>query len=48
LVGACRELAGELRPFVPGAAERIARQVTPVDGTLPEAEPLFVRLQERT
>ena len=48
LVGACRVLGDELRPFVPEAAERIARQVTPVDGTLPEAEPLFVRLQERT
>lgn len=48
LVGACRALGDELRPFVPKAAERIARRVTPVDGTLPAAEPLFVRLQERT
>lgn len=46
LVGACRVLGDELRPFVPGAAARIVRHITPVDGTLPEAEPLFARLRE--
>jgi methionyl-tRNA synthetase len=47
LITACRVLGDELRPFVPGAAERIVRQVTPADGTLLAAEPLFARLQER-
>ncbi|MEU9918386.1 methionine--tRNA ligase [Streptomyces sp. NPDC051001] len=47
LVTACRALADALRPFIPGAAEHVRRRVTPVDGTLPEAEPLFARLQER-
>jgi methionyl-tRNA synthetase len=47
LVTACRALADELRPFIPGAAEHVRRRVTPVDGTLPETEPLFARLQER-
>lgn len=47
LLDACRTLAAELRPFVPESADRIARQVTPADGKLPEAEPLFARLQER-
>ncbi|MFJ3670604.1 methionine--tRNA ligase [Streptomyces sp. NPDC090106] len=44
LVAACRVLAGELRPFVPESAERIARRVTPVDGVLPSAPPPFRRL----
>ncbi|MDT7845745.1 methionine--tRNA ligase [Streptomyces justiciae] len=47
LVTACRVLGDELRPFVPGAAERIVRQVTPVGRALPEAAPLFGRLQEQ-
>ncbi|KUN24910.1 methionine--tRNA ligase [Streptomyces antibioticus] len=46
LVTACRVLADELRPFVPGAAERIARQVAPAGRALPEAAPLFGRLRE--
>ncbi|MER6127807.1 methionine--tRNA ligase [Streptomyces sp. NPDC001795] len=47
LVGACRVLADELRPFIPDAATRIAHQVTPVDGgQLPSASALFPRLQE--
>ncbi|MFF4352533.1 methionine--tRNA ligase [Streptomyces sp. NPDC001530] len=48
LVTACRVLAHELQPFIPDAATRIAQQVTPVDGSLPAAHPLFPRLQERT
>ncbi|WP_369264912.1 methionine--tRNA ligase [Streptomyces sp. R35] len=48
LVTACRVLADELRPFIPDAAARIAQQVTPVDGSLPTAHPLFPRLQEHT
>ncbi|MGW1916833.1 methionine--tRNA ligase [Streptomyces sp. NPDC002076] len=48
LVAACRVLAEELRPFIPDAAARIAAQVTPVDGSLPPATPLFLRLQEAT
>ncbi|MDN3029103.1 methionine--tRNA ligase [Streptomyces sp. S.PB5] len=47
LVTACRVLGEELRPFVPGAAARISGQVTSVGGTLPEAKPLFARLQEQ-
>ncbi|MBE8471858.1 methionine--tRNA ligase [Streptomyces justiciae] len=47
LVTACRVLGEELRPFVPGAAEPIVRQVTPVGRALPEAAPLFGRLQEQ-
>ncbi|MEU5323360.1 methionine--tRNA ligase [Streptomyces sp. NPDC021056] len=47
LVTACRALADELRPFIPGAAEHVTRRVTPIDGTLPETEPLFARLQEQ-
>ncbi|GGL94797.1 hypothetical protein GCM10010129_43350 [Streptomyces fumigatiscleroticus] len=43
LVAACRVLAGELGPFVPGAAARIAEQLTPVEGRLPAARPLFPR-----
>ncbi|MBY8881510.1 methionine--tRNA ligase [Actinacidiphila acidipaludis] len=46
LVTACRVLADELRPFVPDAAARIAAQLTPVDGRLPVARPLFPRLRE--
>lgn len=47
LVTACRVLAEELRPFIPQAAARIAEQVTSVDGSLPPAHPLFLRLQPR-
>ncbi|MFI6359640.1 methionine--tRNA ligase [Streptomyces sp. NPDC050743] len=48
LVAACRVLAEELRPFIPDAAARIAAQVTSLDGSLPPATPLFLRLQEAT
>jgi methionyl-tRNA synthetase len=43
LVGACRGVAGELAPFLPDGAARIARQCNPVDGRLPAPEPLFRR-----
>lgn len=46
LVGACRVLADELTPFVPDAARRIAVRLTPVEGVLPAARPLFPRLRE--
>ncbi|WP_225845027.1 methionine--tRNA ligase [Streptomyces sp. HPF1205] len=46
LVAACRVLAGELGPFVPDAAERVARQLTPTGGRLPAPRPLFARLGE--
>jgi methionyl-tRNA synthetase len=42
LVGACRALAEELAPLVPGAAARIARQCA--GERLPAAERLFARL----
>lgn len=41
---ACLHLAGELSPFLPGAAARITTQCTPIDGVLPPATPLFPRL----
>jgi methionyl-tRNA synthetase len=45
LVAACRSLAGELAPFLPGAAALIAGQCTAgPDGRLPEPRPLFARL----
>jgi methionyl-tRNA synthetase len=46
LVAACRVLAAELRPFLPGAAARLTAHLTPVDGRLPQPQPLFRRLQE--
>ncbi|MET7473704.1 methionine--tRNA ligase [Streptomyces sp. NPDC005648] len=46
LVTACRVLAEELWPFIPGAAARIAERVTPVAGVLPPSQPLFPRLRE--
>jgi methionyl-tRNA synthetase len=44
LVQACRALGEELRPFLPGAAQRITERCTPVDGVLPPSKPLFARL----
>jgi methionyl-tRNA synthetase len=44
LIHACRVLADELTPFLPGAAARIARQCTAVGGVLAAAEPLFPRI----
>ncbi|MFH8989660.1 methionine--tRNA ligase [Streptomyces sp. NPDC017940] len=47
LIGACRTLAGELSPFVPESASRVAAQCTPTaDGRLPRAAPLFPRVGE--
>ncbi|MFE7854770.1 hypothetical protein [Streptomyces sp. NPDC057403] len=43
---ACRVLGEELRPFVPGAAARIAERVSAVDGVLPPTRPLFPRLRQ--
>jgi methionyl-tRNA synthetase len=43
LVTACRVLADELCPFIPDAASRITGQLTPIDGILPVARPLFPR-----
>ncbi|SEG45959.1 methionyl-tRNA synthetase [Actinacidiphila yanglinensis] len=40
----CVALAEAAEPFLPGAAARIAAQVTPVDGVLPPARPLFPRI----
>jgi methionyl-tRNA synthetase len=48
LVGSCRLVAGELAPFLPDAAARVAAQCTPRDGRLPDPRPLFARLAERT
>ncbi|MEV0330584.1 methionine--tRNA ligase [Micromonospora echinospora] len=43
LVRACRTLAEQIRPFLPGTAARIAAQCAPVAGRLPTPEPLFPR-----
>jgi methionyl-tRNA synthetase len=43
LLYACRALARELAVFLPDAAERVARQCTPVNGRLPEPRALFQR-----
>jgi methionyl-tRNA synthetase len=45
LHAACVSLATALAPFLPSAAELIARQCTPVDGVLPESRALFPRLE---
>jgi methionyl-tRNA synthetase len=41
LLFACRVLAGELEPFLPDAAARIAAQCTPVGGLLPAPAKVF-------
>jgi methionyl-tRNA synthetase len=41
-IGACRCLAVQLAPFVPGAAARVAAQVGAAE--LPDAEPVFARV----
>ena len=43
LIGACRDLATHLGPFLPDTAARIEAQCTPVDGRLPATQPLFPR-----
>jgi methionyl-tRNA synthetase len=42
LVHSCRELAGQLEPFLPDASARIAAQVTP--DRLPPPQPVFARI----
>ena len=44
LLGACACLVGQLAPFLPDAARRIAAQCTGIDGVLPGPEPVFARL----
>jgi methionyl-tRNA synthetase len=46
LIRACRCLAGQLAPFVPATAARVAAQCTPAGppGQLPERDPVFARL----
>ena len=46
LIRACRCLAGQLAPLVPGTAARVAAQCTPAGplGKLPDPEPVFPRL----
>ncbi len=44
LLGACECLVGQLAPFLPDAARRIAAQCTGIDGVLPGPEPVFARL----
>lgn len=41
LVATCQQLAAELAPFLPDAAARITKQITPVGGALPRPEPVF-------
>ncbi|MEU6229750.1 methionine--tRNA ligase [Streptomyces sp. NPDC047042] len=48
LVRACRALADELHPFIPGAAARVADQCAAINGILPPANPLFPRISEGT
>ena len=45
LLDACRSLAEELSPFLPGAAARVAAQCGPWSGRLPAPEPLFPRIR---
>jgi methionyl-tRNA synthetase len=44
LLGAGTALAGELAPFLPGAAARVAAHCDPGQGRLPPAAPLFPRV----
>ena len=45
LIRACRLIAAELAPFLPGTAARISRQCTAgADGRLPGPSPVFTRL----
>ena len=45
LLATCRIIGDLLEPFVPSVAAAVRRQCTPVDGTLPAAEPVFARLE---
>lgn len=44
LLGACREIAVRLEPFLPDAADRVTRQCTVAEGRLPAPSPVFTRL----
>ena len=44
LVGTCLDLADQLRPFLPDAAERITRRCGDRGGLISGAQPLFARL----
>jgi methionyl-tRNA synthetase len=44
LIRACRAVAGQLEPFLPDAAARVAQQCAALDGKLPAAAPVFSRL----
>jgi methionyl-tRNA synthetase len=46
LLDACRSLAGELSPFLPRAAAKVAAQCEPRSGRLPAPEPLFPRIRQ--
>ena len=43
-IRACRTLAGQLAPFVPDLASRIAAACDDSSGRLPEPRPLFPRI----
>jgi methionyl-tRNA synthetase len=44
LLRACQEIAGQLAPFLPDAAARVARQCTAMSGGLPAPAPIQPRL----
>ncbi|MBO0836521.1 MAG: methionine--tRNA ligase, partial [Actinobacteria bacterium] len=44
LVGACQALAGEISPFLPDLAGRVAAAVNNSGGTLPRPQPVFPRI----
>ena len=44
LVSTCRDLAGQLEPFLPDAAGRIAQRCGTPGGQVPGTEPVFARL----
>jgi methionyl-tRNA synthetase len=45
LLQACRAAAGQLAPFLPDAAARVAQQCAAPDGRLPAAAPVFGRIE---
>jgi methionyl-tRNA synthetase len=47
LVAACQTLAAEIWPFLPDLAARIATACNDSGGVLPEARPLFPRIDAR-
>ena len=44
LTGACRTLAAELAPFLPGLSAKVAAACDGSSGRLPAPEPLYPRL----